>query len=706
MAGTSPAMTSVRCLRGAPSAARLATPAGGLAFMADMDKKIDPFDVEALEKSLNDSATRVSTIWVSFLIFSLYLLTAATTVTHRQLFLAEPVRLPVLNIDLPLWGFFFLAPILFVILHAYVLIQVILLARTAAAYNEAVERTINLAADSARVRQRLANTLFAQIFADSPREREGWLGRLLLAMAWVTLAIAPVLILVTFQFMFLPYHSHLATWTHRILILIELITFLALWPLALDARREIKWSKVIRKPVAIIVLLLWISISLSLASFPGELHVNLATQNAWSSVKCDRWLVRNLDHLNLRQTNLVDPEKLARIEKLSSERNRPPNEGERTRDFRGRNFDCAILEGTNLRRADFSNTQIVGANFRHAELEGAIFDEAMLRGTNFQSVRAQSSSFYNAQLQGAELAYAMLQDALFFGSQLQGADFHAAQLQWATLQNSGLEAALLSEAQLQGANLQGAQLRGANLIGAGLQGASLDGTRLQAANLAAAQLAGAWLERSDLMLANLANLRLWGAQETRCDVGQVTEPDFDDPVFAIVSLRVSEAGIGDGSSEDEYKATPPDIERFVEWTLERVPDGKRTKLRSQLRGALLLHTREDHDKAAEIAWRRCATNALPPEEYVSRVISDLLELVCSDGLDQPHIVRGIVRNWTWLNGLSGKFEGPYIPEIARGILDRKNCFAINYLDESTRDRLREVVANVDVAPSALTKPQQ
>src|SRR3954454_13492356 len=136
-------------------------------------KKIDPFDVEALEKSLNDSATRVSTIWVSFLIFSLYLLTAATTVTHKQLFLAEPVKLPVLNIDLPLWGFFFLAPILFVIFHGYVLVQVILLARTAAAYNEAVDRSIHVATDNARVRQRLANTLFAQIFAGAPRERGG-----------------------------------------------------------------------------------------------------------------------------------------------------------------------------------------------------------------------------------------------------------------------------------------------------------------------------------------------------------------------------------------------------------------------------------------------------------------------------------------------------------------------------------------------------
>jgi len=50
------------------------------------------------------------------------------------------VKLPVLNIDLPLWGFFFLAPILFVIFHAYVLIQVILLARTATAYNDAVAK--------------------------------------------------------------------------------------------------------------------------------------------------------------------------------------------------------------------------------------------------------------------------------------------------------------------------------------------------------------------------------------------------------------------------------------------------------------------------------------------------------------------------------------------------------------------------------------
>ncbi len=60
-----------------------------------MTDKLDPFDVKALEGSLNDSATRVSAIWISFLVFGLYLVIAAGTVTHRQLFLEDPVKLPI-----------------------------------------------------------------------------------------------------------------------------------------------------------------------------------------------------------------------------------------------------------------------------------------------------------------------------------------------------------------------------------------------------------------------------------------------------------------------------------------------------------------------------------------------------------------------------------------------------------------------------------
>src|SRR5260221_3816807 len=171
-----------------------------------MTEKPGPFDIAALERSLNDSATRVSTIWVSYLIFALYLVVATGTATHRQLFLEEPLKLPALNIDLPLYWFFILAPILFVLLHLYVLLQVLLLGRTAAAYNEIVNKAVGSAPENALMRQRLANTLFAQIFSGSPRERYGLLGWLLRAMAWPTLSLAPICIILAFQFVFLPYH--------------------------------------------------------------------------------------------------------------------------------------------------------------------------------------------------------------------------------------------------------------------------------------------------------------------------------------------------------------------------------------------------------------------------------------------------------------------------------------------------------------------
>jgi hypothetical protein len=330
-----------------------------------MAEKPDAFDVKELQSAVNDSATRVSAIWVSFLIFALYLLIAATTVTQKQLLLAEPVKLPVLNIELPLWGFFFLAPILFVILHVYTLLQVLLLGRTTAAYNAAVEPLkLSLEADNS-LRQRLANTLFAQIFAGSPREREGVIGWLLRAIVWITLAIAPVLVVLAFQFSFLAYHSHIATWTHRLLVLVELLAFFLIWPLALDARRNFQWPKVwanlkrltlippqlfgpketrreaqlwLREhAIPLLACILYLLIPLSLATFPGEPHLNLFTGEALTSVQCQQrpasevWQPHLRDRLDVRHADIVDHAKLERIEEAAKKNGETfEGEGERT----------------------------------------------------------------------------------------------------------------------------------------------------------------------------------------------------------------------------------------------------------------------------------------------------------------------------------------------------------------------------------------
>jgi uncharacterized protein YjbI with pentapeptide repeats len=545
--------------------------------MADA-KKIDPFDVEALEKSLNDSATRVSTIWVSFLIFSLYLLTAATTVSHRQLFLAEPVKLPVLNIDLPLWGFFWLAPILFVIFHAYVLIQLILLARTALAYDAAVRKLAEQDSWSpeanASLRQRLANTLFAQILAGSPREREGWFGSLLRAMAWITLVIAPVLILLTFQFMFLPYHSHLATWTHRLLVLLEFAVAFKLWPLALDPRRDLRWPswrwrigdiavhmnelfksskgrrrtkrRLRRLALPMAAAVLFVILSLSFATFPGEPHVNLftgqvnlLTGQGLNDVRCNRWIQQRLsfadmrfDRLALARVDVVDHEKLEKIQQATAKAGEQPYQGERTRILRDRDLNCGDfsdyadlrridLSGARLKNADFRFAKLEGISLRESQLEGALLNSAQLQGASLEhsqlrrasldDAQLQAASLKSAQLEGASLDNTGLQGASLERAQLKGASLKSAQLQGAFLNEAGLQDAILVFSQLQRSSLKGAHLQQAVLDFAGLEGASLEGAKLQGASLDEAVLRGASLKGAQLQGASLKSAELGGA---------------------------------------------------------------------------------------------------------------------------------------------------------------------------------------------------
>jgi uncharacterized protein YjbI with pentapeptide repeats len=684
------------------------------------DRKIDPFDVEALEKSLNDSATRVSTIWVTFLIFSLYLLTAATTVTHRQLFLAEPVKLPVLNIDLPLLGFFFLAPILFVILHAYVLLQVILLARTAATYNEAVDKSIADAADNARVRQRLANTLFAQIFAGSPRERAGWLGWLLKAMAWITLAITPILILLVFQFMFLPYHSHLATWTHRLLIVAELAVAFLLWPLVLDARRDFEWARIwlqfkrtaalprrlfgpkdrrhdewvwLRQqafPLASCVL--FVLISMCLATFPGEPHVNLATGHTWSSVQCDRWFSQKFDRLDLFRVDVVHDEKLAKIEGAMSDRPTPS--------FRGRDLACTILSGADLRRVDLANARLSGALLSYAKLQGASLERAQLDGASLETAQLQGASLMSARLRGASLSFAALQSAsldyaeiqgaILFGTQLEGASLESAELQGAILERANLQGAFLDRAQLQGAYLLEVRLQGASLREAQLQGAYLGGAQLQGASLQEAQLQGADLDQSAMAHADLADALVWRAKNAACGSARVSGhrpnamiadepvPSTQDELASLIERWV--AGIPE-------TGRPPAL-----WRAKGIPDPHvKEEARERMRAALIVDPSKDDTAEIAKVWSDCeeASKKKSRGELDAERALFLSNLVCNAQDSRKAIANGVVRNW-----LPDDQDQPLLAaQLARGLLGLNgDCAATKDLDEPTKERLHAIIA--------------
>ena len=111
-------------------------------------------DVSELQRALNETAGKASVLWTTFVTFELYLAIAFGSVTHRDLFLNTPIKLPVLNVELPLVGFFLVAPSVLLIFHFYVFLQLLALANKAKNYSTVLRLAAPLESDRQFLRQR------------------------------------------------------------------------------------------------------------------------------------------------------------------------------------------------------------------------------------------------------------------------------------------------------------------------------------------------------------------------------------------------------------------------------------------------------------------------------------------------------------------------------------------------------------------------
>src|SRR3954468_1448226 len=99
-------------------------------------------DLQALRDAVVEASTVSGALWISYIFVFLYLAVAAGAVTHKDLFFANPVKLPFLNVELPLLAFFVLGPLLFLIVHAYTLLHFAILADKVGAFHVELEAQI------------------------------------------------------------------------------------------------------------------------------------------------------------------------------------------------------------------------------------------------------------------------------------------------------------------------------------------------------------------------------------------------------------------------------------------------------------------------------------------------------------------------------------------------------------------------------------
>ncbi|WOF74681.1 pentapeptide repeat-containing protein [Parvibaculaceae bacterium PLY_AMNH_Bact1] len=499
---------------------------------------------EPYATSVNSVAAVARGLWIGFITLTTYLLIAVGSVTHEDLFLANPIELPILGVGLSLLGFSVIAPVFFLVSHFYLLLTQLSLSRRVSEYNDEVDkekRTASLPLDDEKmVRRQLDSFVFVLTLAGTEEEREGGTGFLMKGMVSLTLVFFPIIFLLFLQLQFLPYHDEALTWWHRLAVFIDMVLLwiflpairtgaesLPLWDTAkafnwrfprLYGRRI--WPRPVVFPPFVVMLF-----SVFIATFPGErvddytLLDTPGLKTVFQEDVTDRWALGQdvaphnrfyeprfwSNTLFVADVDVIDDAVMRDEADWIKAGGGRAWEAQRTHFLSERNLRQAVLVNTDLRFVDFS-----GADLRDADLRSA-----RLRGANLQNANLEGAFLWNAKLRGAQMLGAQLGGVVLSNVLMQGANLGPVNLKGASLQFAELQGADLSGAHLQGANLSNAMLQGANLSGAQLQGANLSNTMLQGADLRRAHLENSDLRRARLQGANLREAQMRGA-DLRC----------------------------------------------------------------------------------------------------------------------------------------------------------------------------------------------
>ena len=405
-----------------------------------LSEKANGYD--SVRDAVDEASGFVRGLWITFVSLGAYLTIATASVTHSQLFLETPIKLPLLDVNLPLVAFFWTAPFIFIIFHFYLLLQLVVLAEKVTRLNDVI-----VAADLGeglrhKLRLLLPNDLIVQFLAGPRTWREGIMGFMFRSVAWISIVIAPLLLLLLIQYKFLPYQNEFVTWSNKFMVLADLTLLWMLWRTVVtgvDKRFRKSW-KVSWVAISGYVGGIFIVFTSFVAlTFPGERLDGFWPQQRFHSVfewqfplEADEkaelarepWLVRTIKlsmpqlsardmnfkswlkrvpearrlvpgTLRLQQAVLIDVDKLKKIEGRPIASSTNPWEGERTEVFNARKFVAANLFGADLRRMD---------------LQDLMFDRANLVSSNLDGVLMRRSSLNEVLLDSAQLSGASLDD--------------------------------------------------------------------------------------------------------------------------------------------------------------------------------------------------------------------------------------------------------------------------------------------------------
>jgi uncharacterized protein YjbI with pentapeptide repeats len=535
-------------------------------------------DVKGYLDEANAASEPARTAWLAFLLLLTYVIVTLASVSHKDLLLNSPVKLPIINTEIPLVGFFQYAPAMLLLVYLSLLVQHVIVARKYRRFTDAIVPQELETGTEHPARERVHSYAFSQILA-GPRPHR--ITKLMMQLiVYVTFALLPIATLLYFQIKFLPYHEVWITYWHRFAVILGFAMLILLTPIMQHAPPRRKWDLSLGPPaeawevsgrqVFMILLLLPVVLGFSwlIATVPDE------------------WIDRRLGFVAPKSA-AIGPAGEAKLLNPIVRRlfyDLLPDDGSKGWWRRWLlSYRILIVEDTDLGVAESVNLVLRERDFRYALLNRSDFHRADLTWADLRAAQMWRATIRgklnDTQLQGAVLKEAELQGAQMASASLQGADLTRAELQGANLSYARLQGANLKGAQLQGADLSFAQLEGADLEGALLMDADLDGAELQGAVLSGAEI---WLAKFPNALSEqrpvplgLADLKMSPPTATaKAQLKHGIEADITDPELrGVVMARLDQIlsnepqNWDDATSWQDYvqSVKPPGAEELVEF---------------------------------------------------------------------------------------------------------------------------------------------
>ncbi|OSM00146.1 putative pentapeptide repeat protein [Magnetofaba australis IT-1] len=229
-----------------------------------VDVQNDPMD------AANASGRLARGIHLGFLLVGVYFAILVGSTTHKQLLMESPITLPILDVPLPVVGFYAVVPWLFVLLHLNVLLQ----------FHALAMRVIKVRENGLAGQEHRLYPLAFALWRARSSVKSSLVRAFLNLYVWLTTFILPPLIILWAQARFIPYHDHLITNVQRGALFVDL---LLCWAFAIkilspDGRfREFgiwMWSQKITLLITLTPFLLSIGGYLILSHGPQAYHAD------------------------------------------------------------------------------------------------------------------------------------------------------------------------------------------------------------------------------------------------------------------------------------------------------------------------------------------------------------------------------------------------------------------------------------------------